>query len=332
MRMIFTVALAVLLLTTPMCSACSAECSITVSVDRSRDVISFRSNIMTAEVYGKRPSVTFYYTGDGLNLTHFRLSLDRIVEFADGREVAKECDVRSWAGIYGDPHAITDEGGSEVGVGVRQALLKYPDIRFLIVFTEFSMYYENFTETRQIGTLNVTTTTLGGTELRSTIRIVDWPFMNPETGRLAMVFRIEKEISGETSEQHHLRLEEGEDGIILHIIGEDTGVEEGFIRWESAAVASNATGYCLVPIEDVILAEDEHEARLTLVYGCMRTSMASLLEQSLTIGVLEENAEFIVHPTPTTLTSEVIIMAAVVTLSVLVVVVLRKRLKKKLQR
>ncbi|MDH5770923.1 MAG: hypothetical protein OEZ25_06525 [Candidatus Bathyarchaeota archaeon] len=323
MKKAFAVITAILLLTIPVCTSHSEDYSITVGVDKVRDIVAFESSFLTAEVSGKQPSVRFYYTGDGLNLTHFRISLEKIVEYTEDLEIAQECNIEAWRGIYGDPHTIQDEGGSEVGVGVHQAFLKYPRIPFLIVFTEFSMYYANFTETRQLGTLNMTTTTPGGVELRTTIRVIDWPFRNPDTGRLALVFRIEKEIPGETSEQHHFRLEEGESESVLYIVGDDTEVVEGVLKWGNRALTSNATAYYLTPIE-AILNEMEHEAELIMVYGCMNTSVAGMLEQTLTIGVVEENAEFIVHPTPPTLTPQIIIVAAVVTFVVLVAVIVKR--------
>ena len=323
MKKAFAVITAILLLTIPVCTSHSEDYSITVDVDKVRDIVAFESSFLTAEVSGKQPSVRFYYTGDGLNLTHFRISLEKIVEYTEDLEIAQECNIEAWRGIYGDPHTIKDEEGLEVGVGVHQAFLKYPRIPFLIVFTEFSMYYANFTETRQLETLNMTTTTLGGVELRTTIRVIDWPFRNPDTGRLALVFKIEKEIPGETSEQHHFRLEEGESESVLYIVGDDTEVVEGVLKWSNRTLTSNATAYYLTPIE-AILNETEHEAELIMVYGCMNTSVAGVLEQTLTIGVVEENAEFIVHPTPPTLTPQIIIVAAVVAFAVLLAVIMKR--------
>jgi hypothetical protein len=328
MKKAFAVIAAILLLTIPMYIIHSEDYPITVHVDKLHDVVFFESNFLIAEVSGKQPGVKFYYTGDGLNLTHFRIRLEKIVEYTEDLEVSQECDIEAWRGIYGDPHTIMDEGGSEVGVGVHQAFFKYPSIPFLIVFTEFSMYYSNFTETMQLETLNLTTTTLGGVELRTTIRVIDWSFRNPDAGRLALVFRVEKEILGETSEQHHFRLEEGENESVLYIVGDDTEVDEGFLKWSKRALTSNATDYYLTPVETIYLDETEHEAKLILIYDCMHIDVASVLEQTLTIGVVEENAEFIVHPTPTTITPEVVFVAAVVTIVVLAVVIMKGRPRK----
>lgn len=328
MRKAFAVITAILLLTIPVYTSHSGDYSITVDVDKVHDIVAFKSNFLTAEISGEQPSVRFYYTGDGLNLTHFRIRLEKIVEYTEDLEIAQECDIEAWRGIYGDPHAIKDEGGLEVGVGVHQVFLKYPRIPFLIVFTEFSMYYSNFTEARQLGLLSLATTTLGGVELRTTIRVVDLPMKNPDTGRLALVFRIEKELPGETSEHHHFRLEEGENESVLYIVGDDTEVVEGVLKWSNRALTSNATAYNLTPIEAIHVNETEHEAELIMIYGCMYTSVVRMLEQTLTIGVVEENAEFIVHPTPATLTPQIIIVAAVATLVVLVAVIVKKRPRK----
>jgi len=328
MRKAVALIAAILLLTIPAYAARSDNYSITTRVDKARDIVVFESNVLTAEISGKRPSIRFYYTGDRLNLTHFKVSLEKIVEYDENLEVVQECDVESWTGIYGNPTPIISGEGSEVGIGVHQALLKYPSIPFLIVFTEFSMYYSNFTETRQVGALSLTTTTLGAVELKTTIRIVDWPFKNPETGRLALVFRIEKEIVGETAEQHHFTLNRGGDQDVLHIVGDDTKVEEGLVRWSNNALMSNATDYYLTPIEAANLNETDHDAKLILVYGRMHTNVARMFEQILTIGVVEENAEFIVHPTPPTITPEIILTAAAVTLAVLAVIVVKARPKK----
>jgi len=325
MRKAFAVIMAILLLTVPMYANGSETFSITARVDSARDVVVLESNVLTAEISGKQPTVKFYYTGDRLNMTHFRVSLEKIVEYDENLEVAQECDIKNWTGIYGSPTPVMGEGGSEVGIGVSQALLKYPSIPFLIVFTEFSMYYTNFTETRQMGSLSVTTTTLGGVELRTTIRVVDWPFKN-STNRLALVFSIEKEIDRETSEQHHFRLED--DRSALHIFGEDTKVEEGFVRWSNGALTSNITGYYLTRIETANLNETNHDAKLILVYPPMHTNVVSMLEQTLTIGVVEENAEFVVHPTPATLAPEVVITAAAITLAVLAIVIVKMRPRK----
>ena len=328
MKKAFAMIVAILFLTIPVCTTNSEEYPITFHVDKLHDVVFFESSFLTSEVSGKQPSVRFYYTGDGLNLTHFRISLEKIVEYTEGLEITQECDIEVWRGIYGDPHAIYDEGGLEVGVGTPQAFLKYPRIPFLIVFTEFSMYYSNFTETRQLGTLSLVTTTLGGVELRTTIRVIDWPIKNPDTGRLALIFRIEKEIPGETSEHHHFNLEEGENESVLQIIGDDTDVVEGILKWSNRALTSNATAYDLTSIETVHVNETEHEVELIMVYSCMHTSVVSMLEQTMTIGVVEENAEFIVHPTPTILTPQVIIIAAVATLAILVAVIVKRPARK----
>jgi len=327
MRKAFAVIMAILLLTVPMYANGSVTFSITARVDSARDVVVLESNVLTAEISGKQPIVKFYYTGDRLNMTHFRVSLEKIVEYDENLQVAQECDMKAWTGIYGSPTAIRSEGGSEVGVGFSQALLKYPSIPFLIVFTEFSMYYTNFTETSLMGSLSVTTTTLGGVELRTTIRVVDWPFKN-STNRLALVFSIDKEIDRETSEQHSFRFEEDENKDKLSIVGDDTKVEEGFVRWSNGALTSNVTGYYLTRIETANLNETNHDAKLILVYSPMHTNVVSMLEQTLTIGVVEENAEFIVHPTPPTLAPEVIITAAIVTLAVLAIVIVKTRPKK----
>jgi len=326
MRKVLAVTIAILLLIIPVYSARSDSYSVTAYIDKARDIVVLQSSVLTAEISGKQPVIKFYYTGDRLNMTHFRVILEKIVEYTESLEVAQECDVNAWTGIYGSPTPVMSEGGSEVGVGFSQALLKYPSIPFLIVFTEFSMYYSNFTETTQMGAFRVTTATLGGVELRITIRVVDWPFKNPETNRLALIFRIEKEIAGETSEQHRFNFDN--DKNILHVVGDDTKVEEGFIKWGSEALTSNTTGYYLTPIETTSLNETGHDAQLTLVYNRMHTNVVSVLEQTLTVGVVEENAEFIVHPTPATLAPEVIIAAAVITLGVLVFVIARMRSSK----
>jgi len=325
MRKTFAVIMAILLLTVPMYANGSGTFSITARVDSARDVVVLESNVLTAEISGKQPTVKFYYTGDRLNMTHFRVSLEKIVEYDENLEVVQECNMKAWTGIYGSPTAIRSEGGSEVGVGVSQALLKYPSIPFLIVFTEFSMYYTNFTETRQMGSLSVTTTTLGGVELRTSIRVVDWPLKN-SANRLALVFSIEKEIDRETSEQHHFRLED--DRSALHILGEDAKVEEGFVKWSNDALTSNATNYYMTRIETANLNETNHDAQLVLIYGLMHTNVVRMLEQTLTIGVVEENAEFIVHPTPPTITPEVIITAAAIALVILAIVIVKMRPRK----
>jgi len=328
MRKALAVIMTILLLAVPMYANGSETFSITARVDSARGVVVLESNVLTAEISGKQPTVKFYYTGDRLNMTHFRVSLEKIVEYDENFEVAQECDIEAWTGIYGNPTPVMGEGGSEVGVGVSQALLKYPSIPFLIVFTEFSIYYSNYTETRQIGALRVATTTLGGVELGITIRVVDWPFKNPDTGRLALVFRVEKEIAKETSEQHSFRFEEGENKDKLSIVGGDTKVEEGFVRWSNGALTSNVTGYYLTRIETANLNETDHDARLILVYPPMHTNVVSMLEQTLTIGVVEENAEFIVHPTPPTITPEVIITAAAIALVILAIVIVKMRPRK----
>jgi len=324
MRKALAVTMAILILTIPVYSARSDGYSITAYVDNTLDAVVLKSNVLTVEISGKQPVIRFYYTGDRLNKTHFRVSLEKIVEYDENLEVAQECDIKNWTGIYGSPTPVMS-GGSEVGVGFSQALLKYPSIPFLIVFTEFSMYYSNYTETRQMGSLSVTTATLGGVELRATIRIVDWPFKD-STNRLALVFRVEKEISKETSEQHRFSFED--DRSTLHIVGDDTKVEEGFVRWSNGALTSNVTGYYLTRIETANLNETNHDAKLILVYPPMHTNVVSMLEQTMTIGVVEENAEFIVHPTPPTITPEIIITAATVTLAVLVVIIVKARSRK----
>jgi len=324
MRKAVALIAAILLLTIPAYAARADNHSITTRVDKARDIVVFESNVLTAEISGKQPVIRFYYTGDRLNMTHFKVSLEKIVEYDENLEVVQECDVESWTAIYGNPTPITSEG-AEVGIGLHQAFLKYPSIPFLIVFTEFSMYYSNFTETSQLGSLSVTTATLGGVELRMTVRIVDWPFKDPEN-RLGLILRVEKEIDKETSEQHRFRLED--DRGTLHIVGDDTKVEEGFVRWSNEALTSNATSYYLTRIETINFNETSHDAKLILVYPPMRTNVVTMLEQTLTIGVVEENAEFIVHPTPPTITPEIILAAATVTLVVLAVIVVKVRPRK----
>jgi len=328
MRKAFAVFVAVLLSTMPACLVRAEDYALSFRVDRARKTVVLESSALTAEVSGQHPSIKFHYTGDGRNLTHFRISLEKIIEYTADLEVAQECDMGGWVGIYGDPYTIMGADGSERGFNVQQAFFKHPSFPFLIVFVETLMYRSTYNETRQLGTLTTTTTTLGGVEFRTRITIIDWPFKNPDTGRLALVFRIEKEILGETSEQHRFRFEHGDGENELYIVGADTRVDEGIVKWSNSALMSNATDYYFISVETTSLEEAEHSAELTLICDCAQMGKTSVLEQTLTVGIVEENAEFIVHPTPPTITPETIIVAAAVTLVVLTIIVLKSRPKK----
>jgi len=66
--------------------------------------------------------------------------------------------------------------------------------------------------------------------------------------------------------------------------------------------------------------------------SALHTDVIRVLEQTLTVGVIEQNAEFIVHPTPPTITPEIIITAATVTLTMLAVVIVKIRQQNALRR
>ena len=59
----------------------------------------------------------------------------------------------------------------------------------------------------------------------------------------------------------------------------------------------------------------------------MHEEIADLSEQSLTVGVVEENAGHVLHPKPTILTPEVVFIAGAIVSIVLVVMIARWRRK-----
>jgi len=73
--------------------------------------------------------------------------------------------------------------------------------------------------------------------------------------------------------------------------------------------------------------ETRHEATLILSYDCVHEEIADLVEQSLAVGVVEENIGYVLHPKPATLTPEVAVFAGAVTLIILVVMIARWRRK-----
>jgi len=316
----------VVLLTMPLSEVFSEEYPLTVDVDEAHNRITFKSSVLTVEVEGKSPILKFYYAGNELGQTHLRLSLEKIVEFTGEYEVAQEVEVGNWTWAQSEPYPIMTEDGLEVGKGVHLTLFRRYGFPFLLAFAELSMYYANFTETRTWRNTNVTTTTMGGVELRVAIHVVEWAFKNPDTGRLALVFKVEKEIPGETTEPHSIRLEEDADETTIYLVGENTGVEEGFVKWSSQALISNSAVH-RTPVEAAIVNETRSEATLILSYDCVHEGIADLSEQSLTVGVVEENIGYVLHPKPPILTPEVVFIAGAIVSIVLVVMIVRWRRK-----
>jgi len=315
-----------LILTTPLCGASSGEYPVTVEVDEATGRIVFKSSVLTVEVEDKRLSLKFYYTGNELKQTHLRLSLEKIVEFAGDLEVKQEVNVGDWTWAQSDPYPIMTEAGLEVGMGVHLTLFRRYGFPFLLAFAELSMYYADFTETMTWRKANLTTTTMGGVELRVAIHVVEWAFMNPDAGRLALVFKVEKEIPGETTEPHSIRLEEGADETVMYLVGENTGVDEGFVKWSNGALISDS-GVHPTSVEATIVNETRNEATLILSYDCVHEEIADLVEQSMAVGVVEENIGYVLHPKPATLTPEVVFIAGGIVSIVLVVMIARWRRK-----
>ena len=326
MRRTLALIMLFMILTMPLCRASSEEYPVTVEVEEAPNRVVLRSSVLTVEVEGKRPSLKFYFAGNELGQTHFRLSLERIVEFTGDFEVTQEVEAGAWNWALSEPYTLRDEGGLEVGKGIYLTLLSRYGFPFLLAFAELSIYSTNFTETRTWRAVNVTTTTLGGVELRLTMHVIEWIFKNPDEGRLALVFKLEKEIPGETTEPHHLRLEEEADETIVYLVGENTGVDEGFLRWSNRAIMSNSAVH-QTQVEAKLVNETRNEATLILSYDCMHEGIADLCEQSLTVGVVKENAGYVLHPKPATLTPEVVFIAGSIVSIVLVVMIVRLRRK-----
>jgi len=326
MKRILALILLFMLLTMPICGASSKDYQVTVKVEEDFNRVLFKSSVLTVEVEAKKPSLKFYYTGNELSQTHLRLSLEKIVEFTGEFEVAQEVDVGAWTWAQSDAYPIMTEDDVEVGRGVHLTLFRRYGFPFLLAFAELSMYHSNFTETTTWRTANLTTTTLGGVELRVAIHVVEWTFKNPDSGRLALVFKLEKEIPGETTEPHHLRLEEDTDETVMYLVGENTGVDEGFIKWSNRALISDSSVH-QTPVEASIVNETRNEATLILSYDCVHEVIADLSEQFMTVGVVEENIGYVLHPKPATLTPEVVFIAGITTLIILAVMIARWRRK-----
>ena len=324
MKRILALTMLFMLLTMSLCGASSEEYPLTVEVDKVLNEVVFKSTVLTVEVEDKKPSLKFYYAGNELSQTHLRLSLEKIVEFTGDFEVAQEIEVGTQSWAQSEPYSIMTEGGVEVGKGLHLSLFGRHGFPFLLAFAELSMYYANFTETRTWRNINLTTTTLGGVELGATIHVVEWAFKNPDSGRLALVFKLEKEIPGETTEPHHLRLEEGVDETIIYLVGENTGVDEGFLRLSNRALISNSTVH-QTPVEVALVNETRNEATLILSYDCVHEDIADLSEQYVTVGVVKENAEHVLHPKPPILTPEVVFIAGAIVSIVLVIMIVRWR-------
>ena len=326
MKRTIALAMVFMILTMPICMSSSENYPFTVEVEEARNKVVFRSSVLTVELENNRLSLKFYFSGSELGQTRFRLSLERIVEFTGDFEVTQEVEVGACNWSISEPYTLRDKEGLEVGKGLYLTLFSRYGFPFLLAFAELSMYSANFTETRTWRSVNVTTTTLGGVELRLTIHIVEWAFKNLDTGRLALVLKVEKEISGETTEPHHLRLEEDEDETTIYLVGENTGVDEGFLKWSKRAIMSN-TAVQQTPVEDKILNETRNEATLILSYECVHEDIADLSEQSLTVGVVEENAGHVLNPKPATITPEVVFIAGSIVSIVLAVMIVRWRRK-----
>jgi len=316
----------VLLIAMPLSEALSKDYQLTVEVDETTGRITFKSSVLTVEVEDKKPSLKFYYTGNELKQTHLRLSLEKIVEFTGEFEVEQEIEVGTQNWAQSEPYPIMTEGGVEVGKGIYLTLFGRYGFPFFLAFAELSMYHANFTETMTWRNTNVTTTTMGGVELRVAIHVVEWAFMNPDTGRLALIFKVEKEIPGETTEPHSIRLEEGADETVMYLVGENTGVDEGFVKWSKEALISDSAVHH-TQVEAAVVNETRHEATLILSYDCVHEEIADLVEQSLAVGVVEANIGYVLHPRPATITPEVIVVAGAITLIILVVMIAKWRRK-----
>ena len=326
MKRTIALAMVFMILTMPICRSSSENYPFTVEVEEALNRVVFRSSILTVEVENNRPSLKFYFSGNELGQTHFRLSLERIVEFTGALEVMQEVEAGMCNWSISEPYTLRDKEGLEVGKGLYLTLFSRYGFPFLLAFAELSMYSTNFTETRTWRSVNVTTTTLGGVELRLTIHIVEWAFKNPDTGRLALVFKVEKEIPGETTEPHHLRLKESADETVVYLVGENTGVDEGFLKWSKRAIMSNSAVQ-QTHVEAKLLNETRNEATLILSYDCAHEEIADLSEQSLTVGVVEENAGHVLNPKPATITPEVVFIAGSIVSIVLAVMIVRWRRK-----
>jgi len=74
--------------------------------------------------------------------------------------------------------------------------------------------------------------------------------------------------------------------------------------------------------------ETRNEATLILSYDCVHEEIADLVEQSIAVGVVEENVGYVLHPKPATITPEVIITAGAITIIAMAILVVKRRPRK----
>jgi hypothetical protein len=279
------------------------------------DKVTFQSDVMTVEILGSRPVVTFYYTGDTYNYTHFSLSLNRVYEYGD--DVAISVDVRNLPWAQTDPLVILDDVGEEIGYRLRLVLFGAPQYQFGIIF-EVSMYLEDMNAS-SIGAQGVTYDIAGFHEFSIHVVVWNWTFTHPGSGGLALEYILQRDIPGETTKDHSSIYQQFEDTGLIQIIGVESELDEGFCKWSNNALVTYSDQESIMSVESSIV-EEEGSDYVSFKYGRYR----GILQHYQSIGVVEENAEFIIIPRPETINLPIVILTGVSALVVLVVAFLRK--------
>ncbi|MCK4243355.1 hypothetical protein KAX03_00595 [Candidatus Bathyarchaeota archaeon] len=274
-----------------------------------------QSDVLTTEISGTKPVITFYYTGDTENYTHFRLSLDKIYEYDDDIILSVEVNKLPWAQT--DPYVIIDDEGEEIGYSVRLILFGPPVYQFGVMF-EVNMYHNAFNTSTSVN--GKTAYTLAGrSELGINVIVWNWTFAQPSSSGLALEFKLSRDIPGETTKSHSSAYQQMEDSGLIQIIGVESELVEGFYKWSNEAVATFSGISSILHVEANII-EDERSDYVSLKYGRYQ----GILQHYMSIGVIEENAEYILIPRPETINLPIVILTGVSAFIVLIVAFLRK--------
>jgi len=286
-----------------------------IEAQKDGNKVTLRSDIMTIEVLGSSPAVTFYYTDDIYNYTHFRLSLNRVYEYGDDTVVS--VDVRNLPWAQTDPLLILDDKGEEIGYQLRLVLFGAPQYQFGIIF-EVSLYRGDMNASL-IGAQEATFNIAGFHELSIHVIVWNWTFAHPTSSGLALEYILQRDIPGETMKPHSSQHQQFEDIGLIQIVGVESELEEGFYKWSSNALVSYSDQENIKPVESSII-EEEGSDFVSFKFGRYQ----GVLQHYQSIGVVAENAEFIIIPRPETINLPIVILTGVSALVVLVVAFLRK--------
>jgi len=322
--------------------------------EEKKERIVFRTDVLTAVFEGRKPKIKFWYTSDTLNRTKFRVDFKEIIEYSgDEVETTNETkilikenwiqrfeveSVNTWnfSGFQTEYNAT----GNPVGINASFTANEIKVIskgggevegKLTPATVEFRVHIYQFNVTQKtVG--DVTYTVAGGAEVKIDFVVKNWPFKN-DGNKLALEVKVEKEIKGETREKHRFEETETEHEEEFVMVGEESGVVQGFFKWlnvsrvklkngTEVAVPVKAVSEVEIEVED---GEREEKLKVWLIYQIptagIKAKEIDTLEHDPSIGVIKASLPAVVSPVSQIITTYTIAGAVLIALVILGVAV-----------